>query len=261
MFVTIWMCTHEWSLISIRATAFTFETCHQPLSCLSAFTRSTIVRSLRLPRTGTLIRIRSTASDGVSRASRSASSAAGGSIRSAVSLSIAMARVCHEYRHGRPSRSARRRRRSAPEPADGLLPADPRDPAFHLVLPLDDRGVRRRDPQLVRPAVRRSAAGGLPPFSLGLHPLRRSPGRLPLSRSRSVPGLPRRGGNVRRRGATARRAAAAGALEDVPAPDPRRAGLRDRHVPRRRGRHLRERFLPRQRWTVPRPELRRRPRG
>ena len=31
MFVTIWMCTQEWSLISIRATAFTFATCHQPL--------------------------------------------------------------------------------------------------------------------------------------------------------------------------------------------------------------------------------------
>ena len=52
MFVTIWMCTQEWSLISIRATAFTFETCHQALSCLSSFTRSISVRSLRLPRTG-----------------------------------------------------------------------------------------------------------------------------------------------------------------------------------------------------------------
>ncbi len=40
MFVTIWMCTHEWSLISIRATAFTLETCHQPFSCASWFTRS-----------------------------------------------------------------------------------------------------------------------------------------------------------------------------------------------------------------------------
>src|SRR3954471_18692238 len=88
MFATIWMCTHEWSLISIRATAFTFETCHQPLSCLSALTRSISVRSLRLPRTGTLIFIRSIASAGVSRASRSASSEAGWSIRSAVSLSI-----------------------------------------------------------------------------------------------------------------------------------------------------------------------------
>ena len=32
MFVTIWMWTHEWSLISMRATAFTFATCHQPFS-------------------------------------------------------------------------------------------------------------------------------------------------------------------------------------------------------------------------------------
>src|SRR3954468_13486227 len=203
MFVTIWMCTQEWSLISIRATAFTFETCHQPFSCLSALTRSTIVRSLRLPRTGTLIRIRSTASDGVSRASRSASSDAGWSIRSAVSLSIAMARVCHEYPHGGTSGSARRRRRSAPEPADGLLPADPRDPAFHLVLPLDDRGDRRRDPQLVRDVDRRSAARGFPPFSLGVHPLRRPPRRVPLSRRRSVSRLSRRSRDVQRRGAVA----------------------------------------------------------
>src|SRR3954447_20271665 len=92
MFVTIWMWTHEWSLISIRATAFTFDTCHQPFSCVSALTRSIRVRSLRLPRTGTLMRIRSTASAGVRRASCSASSDTGCSIRSAVSLSIAMER-------------------------------------------------------------------------------------------------------------------------------------------------------------------------
>ena len=71
MFVTIWMCTHEWSLISIRTTALTFATCHQPLSCLSSLTRSRSVRSLRLPRTGTLIRICSTACAGVRRVSRS----------------------------------------------------------------------------------------------------------------------------------------------------------------------------------------------
>src|SRR4051812_1191178 len=92
MFVTIWMCTQEWSLISMRATAFTFATCHQPLSWVSALTRSISVRSLRLPRTGTLMRIRSTASAGVRRASCSASSDTGCSIRSAVSLSIAMRR-------------------------------------------------------------------------------------------------------------------------------------------------------------------------
>ena len=36
MLVTIWMCTQEWSLISIRATAFTFETCHQAFSWTSS---------------------------------------------------------------------------------------------------------------------------------------------------------------------------------------------------------------------------------
>src|SRR5436190_1392440 len=92
MFVTIWMCTHEWSLMPIRATALTLATCHHAFSCASSFTRSTRVRSLRLPRTGTLIRIRSTASVGVRRISRSASSATGWSMRSAVSLSIAMRR-------------------------------------------------------------------------------------------------------------------------------------------------------------------------
>ena len=90
MFATIWMCTHEWSLISIRATAFTFATCHQPLSCVSLLTRSSSLRSLRLPRTGTLIFIWRTAWSGVSRVSRSASSETGCSIRSSVSLSRAI---------------------------------------------------------------------------------------------------------------------------------------------------------------------------
>ena len=40
MLATIWMCTQEWSLISSRTTAFTFETCHQAFSCLSSLTRS-----------------------------------------------------------------------------------------------------------------------------------------------------------------------------------------------------------------------------
>ena len=70
MLVTIWMCTQEWSLISRRTTALTFATCHHPLSCRSAFTRSRSVRSVRLPRTGTLMRMRSTASPGVRRVSR-----------------------------------------------------------------------------------------------------------------------------------------------------------------------------------------------
>ena len=48
MFVTIWMCTHEWSLISMRATALTFATCHQPFSCSSLLTRSITVRSFLL---------------------------------------------------------------------------------------------------------------------------------------------------------------------------------------------------------------------
>ena len=88
MFVTIWMCTQEWSLIPIRATAFTFETCHHAFSCLSSLTRSTMVRSLRLPRTGTLILMRAIASAGVRRASSSATAGAGWSIRSAVSGSM-----------------------------------------------------------------------------------------------------------------------------------------------------------------------------
>src|SRR5262249_5498070 len=90
MFVTIWTWTQEWSLICIRATALTFETCHHPLSWLSALTRSISVRSLRSPRTGTLIRMRATASAGEGRASGSASASTGCSIRSAVSLSIAI---------------------------------------------------------------------------------------------------------------------------------------------------------------------------
>ena len=82
MFVTIWMCTQEWSLISIRTTAFTFATCHQPLSWSSRLTRSITWRSFLLPRSGRRIRIWETASAGVSRASRFASSEVGLSIRS-----------------------------------------------------------------------------------------------------------------------------------------------------------------------------------
>src|SRR3954469_24320291 len=84
MFVTIWMCTQEWSLISIRVTALTLATCHHAFSWSSSLTRSISRRSLRLPRSGTRIRIRATACAGVSRASRSASSDAGCSIRSSV---------------------------------------------------------------------------------------------------------------------------------------------------------------------------------
>src|SRR5579862_6161071 len=90
MFVTIWMWTHEWSLISIRTTAFTFATCHQPLSWVSWLTRSITRRSFWLPRSGTRIRIAATASAGVRRVSRRASSETGCSMRSRVSGSSAM---------------------------------------------------------------------------------------------------------------------------------------------------------------------------
>ena len=56
--------------------AFTFAACHHPFSWRSPFTRSTSVRRRRLPRTGTLIRICSTASAGVSRVSIHSLSAA-----------------------------------------------------------------------------------------------------------------------------------------------------------------------------------------
>src|SRR6266542_3084767 len=92
MLATIWTCTQEWSLIWSRTTAFTLATCHQLLSCLSSFTRSSSVRSLRLPRTGTLIFICSTACAGVSRVSRRASSETGSSIRCSVSRSRATTR-------------------------------------------------------------------------------------------------------------------------------------------------------------------------
>src|SRR5207253_9966500 len=78
-------CTHEWSLISMRATAFTFATCHQPLTWSSLLTRSMTVRSFLFARTGTRMRICFTASAGVRRVSRSASSDAGCSIRFSVS--------------------------------------------------------------------------------------------------------------------------------------------------------------------------------
>ena len=47
MFATIWTCTHEWSLIWSRTTAFTFETSHHALICESALTFSRTRRSFR----------------------------------------------------------------------------------------------------------------------------------------------------------------------------------------------------------------------
>ena len=85
MLATIWICTQEWSLISSRTTAFTFETCHHAFTCLSSLTRSSNLRSFRLPRTGRLTRILSTACAGERRVSRTASSETGSSIRSSVS--------------------------------------------------------------------------------------------------------------------------------------------------------------------------------
>src|SRR3954469_12053878 len=174
MFVTIWTCTQEWSLIAIRETALTFETCHQPLSSLSLLTRSISVRSLRSPRTGTLIFMRETASAGGSRVSCSASESTGCSIRSAVSLSIAInavCRMCDEYRRERSSDPARRRGRLPSEPPHRLLPPAPRDPALPLVLPLAGRCGDRGDPQLVRPARHGAAATRVPSLPLQVRPL------------------------------------------------------------------------------------------
>ena len=72
MLVTIWMCTQEWSLICIRATALTLAACHSALIELSRLTRSISSRRIRLPRVGTLMRMSRTASAGVIRAPRSA---------------------------------------------------------------------------------------------------------------------------------------------------------------------------------------------
>src|SRR6478735_9295733 len=72
MFVTIWMCTQEWSLICMRATALTLAACHSALIESSWLTRSITSRSVRLPRAGTLMRMSRTASAGVIRAPRSA---------------------------------------------------------------------------------------------------------------------------------------------------------------------------------------------
>src|SRR3954471_19203306 len=190
MFVTIWMCTHEWSLISIRATAFTFETCHQPFNCLSALTRSTSWRSFRFPRTGTLIRIRSIASVGVSLASCSASAATGCSIRSAVSWSRLFSSIAIRgslrpsnqslMRNARRApRQADRRGRPEAQPRHGHLPPDPGDPALSLPLLLDDRHLLRGARELGDHAVRGDAAGGAAQVHVRLHPVRLAPELVP----------------------------------------------------------------------------------
>ena len=84
MFATIWMCTHEWSLISRRATAFTFATCHHAFSSVSVSTRD---QRPELPvAAGGDVDFRPRDRPaGVRRTSRSASSETGCSIRSSVS--------------------------------------------------------------------------------------------------------------------------------------------------------------------------------
>ena len=72
MLVTIWMCTHEWSLICSRVTAFTLAACQSAFSDVSWLARSTTSRSVRLPRAGRVMRMSRTASAGVMRAPRSA---------------------------------------------------------------------------------------------------------------------------------------------------------------------------------------------
>ncbi len=83
MFVTIWMCTQEWSLISMRATALTFATCHQPLSCVvlvdAVDHRSQL--AVRAHRHADA-HLRAPLPRGVMRVSRSASAETGCSIRS-----------------------------------------------------------------------------------------------------------------------------------------------------------------------------------
>ena len=85
MLTTTWIWTHEWSLICMRATALTFETCHHAFSCGSAFARSMTRRSFLLPRSGNRMRIPSIASAGVMRVSRTASEETGPSIRCSIS--------------------------------------------------------------------------------------------------------------------------------------------------------------------------------
>ena len=52
MLTTIWMCTQEWSLIFIRATALTLETCHQAFSWASLFDAVEDAPELAVPALG-----------------------------------------------------------------------------------------------------------------------------------------------------------------------------------------------------------------
>ena len=205
MFATIWMCTQEWSLISIRATAFTFETCHHALSFLSSFTSSISERSLRLPRTGTLIFIRSIASAGVSRVSappprrRAGRSGRRSPCRSPrASSEHSLIRSLTEH----PVRLVVEDDLQA-QPLDGLLPADPRDPASDLGRPLDDRRVLRGIANWLVTLVT-GRPPGAPPLPQRVHPLPRAPERVPLARREPVPRLRRGGGRVPDRRSPAR---------------------------------------------------------
>ena len=124
MLTTIWICTQEWSLICIRATALTFETCHQALSCGSSLTRSRTRRSLRLPRSGRRMRMPVIASAGVSRVSRTAS-ARDGAFDALLDLGVERVTGSAVSSRSSGDRHAGHRSHAAPHPSDGIV--EPRE--------------------------------------------------------------------------------------------------------------------------------------
>ena len=92
------------------------------------------------------------------------------------------------------SRSASSSRTTSGATGHGLLPAPPRDPALHLVLPLDGADDSGCDRQLADLDLHRQAAGRPAPADVRLRPLPGAPRRLPLSRRQSVSRLLGRAG-------------------------------------------------------------------
>ena len=142
---------------------------------------------------------------------------------------------------GAASHQARRRGRPAAVAPDGLLSAHPRDPAFHLVLPLEHRRLPGVDPQLVHRAHHGTAPACAAPLRLGLHPLLDAPLRLPLPRCERVPRLRGRGGRLPDRRQD-RRARPPEPLEDPRAADPGDPGRDSRLGADRCSRRRRERI-------------------
>ena len=228
MFVTIWMCTQEWSLISIRATAFTFATCHQRLQLVVAV--DALDQRAQLPvaahrhvdphprdrlgrrQPGLALGLRGDRLVDPARRSPRCPIAMAGSVRRDPASCTSAGSVMNACMDEHPVRLVVEDDLQR-QPADGLLPAAPRDPALHL-----GRSSGRSPSSSRRSSAgsRRSSPGGCPAGCTGssarTSATRRTSSRTSASSRNPYPAFSGERGRLpdRRRAARRRRRSRAG---------------------------------------------------